>query len=355
MNVGLISRFPHWNKSMAPLRYYKGDDYHFEFLSPYRNQEDFIDPEGRAHPIICRSQYDTDVVLSAGSFTRDTHPLAFGKYPYQNSKYKLFVNHYLGYSVWDRTAVYDTINITDPDKLKGSVPVWILDKKFYDALVNTDWNSIEGYSDVAEFRENVMSEKKKILTTSDLLTYWSFPGEEDPLRIDAIGLALNWCNTKSDIDKTINRIVKLHEKFGKNICVHYHHYTSQKFKDRLNSYDWVDDVTDLTVTQFADLCQYYLVDETSMGYEISLRNGSHQIYYFDDLPGVHKEFRGVFYMGKIPKVFLSHLMDGNELVKSNYDTKTLIEVGRIHSSKDEVVNNFVKDIDLALNLAKNQI
>ena len=363
-DIALICRFPHWNEYITVAKYATEVEGSVELVS-HRYHENYVDPLGKSHEILLKTKYPADFLVIPSTLMRDTHPLSYGKMPMKEYPYKVFTSHTIGYSPWDYGSIYETISTKDPERLRGSKPVYMIHEKLYNSLCGVDWTKYEGYEDLYNLQQSMKDDPKLIKTTSEPLTFWLMQEKShqpESGRINALGVAINWANLKNldYVYKIISKLTIINDKFGLEVFIRYHNNTREHSRELINALPFVTDITDLGKYFFMDTFKYYLVDETSLGYETHLREAavtkdSANIYYFDGLPAVTNQFKGVDKMGKIPLVSLTDLLDCNNLIKSSYPEGLLEESFPEYNNPDVfgIANRFKAELIRSYEYSKN--
>lgn len=342
--LALLTKFDQWCIPLLPL--YENRLYASKFVAKYPSTKDiwYLRDKGIGiHKYSDLGSLDEQVLVISGDVDRSTHPLSRGKLCYKDYKNQVMTTHTIGYSPWDFTNYVDYVN-----RFKSDINIiYSMDRKLYSRFANADWSGegYEYYKGIQEVMINLEKEGKIHLSDYqpiqyDILKEYQSTSEDTKFSQyseDNVGIALNWCNVKTarNCRCLLEDIKKLHE-ISPNLkfIIKNHNNTSSRLRKVVEGYDYIEihDASKMSKIDFMYMCKYYLVDDTSLGYEISYvrnildRSNRVNIYFVDSFPELASEYYGIDMMGDIrPKVAVSKVIELGEFVESDYSGKVMAE------------------------------
>lgn len=344
--LALLTKFNHWCIPLLPL--YDNRVYASDFVAKYPSTKDIKYLKDRGISV-CRysdlGNLNEQVLVISGDIDRNTHPLSRGKLLYKDYKNQVMTTHTIGYSPWDFTNYIDYVN-----RFKSDINIiYSMDRKLYTRFANANWHWLgkgyEYYKDIQEVMINLEKEGRIVLSDYQPIQYdiWkehqstSEDTKFSRYSEDNVGIALNWCNVKTarNCRCLLEDIKKLHD-INPNLkfIIKNHNNTSSRLRKVVEGYDYIEiyDVSEMSKIDFMYMCKYYLVDDTSLGYEISYirnildRSNRVNIYFVDSFPELASEYYGIDIMGDIrPEVAVSKVILLGEFIESDYNDEVMVE------------------------------
>lgn len=345
--IALLTKFDHWCIPLYPL--YLNSKYSSQYVAKYPSTKEvnYLRDKGvDIHKYNELGEASETVLVISGDIDRNTHPLSKDKLQYSNYNNQIMTTHTIGYSPWDFTNYIDYTY-----KFQSDINImYLIEDKLYNRFSAVDWSNTEYpfYQDHLDKLNKLIDLGRLSITNYQPIQYdiWHNYQIYDNLsdryksssdRDNVIGVALNWCNiSKSSRCKELLRDLELiHNLYPeKKFVIKNHHNTNSRLYNLVKSIDYIEIYSDseLAKEDFISMCNYYLVDDTSLGYEISyirnkLTNDNRcDIYYIDSFSSIAEEFQGVEYMGDIrPKYSTSDIINESTLMKSDYNEEVISE------------------------------